>query len=64
MKSDKQNPIVTYFKGIRAEWGKITWPEKMQIQGETGVVLFIVFVFTVAVFLIDIIFGKILGLIH
>ena len=64
MKSDNEKPIVTYFKGVRAEWSKITWPEKMQIQGETGIVLFIVFVFTVAVYLMDIVFKGILSLIH
>jgi preprotein translocase subunit SecE len=55
--------IQTYFKGIRAEWGKITWPEKRQVIGETIFVVAIVFVFTVAVYLIDIVFKGIFGLI-
>ena len=64
MKSDNKKPIVAYFKGVRAEWSKITWPEKMQVQGETFIVLIIVFVFTLAVYIMDIFFKWILGLIH
>ena len=45
-----------YFKGVRAEWGKITWPEKQQVVGETISVIFIVFVFTMFVLLLDKIF--------
>lgn len=50
------NAITTYFKGVRAEWGKITWPERRQVFAETVFVIVIVFVFTVAVYLMDIIF--------
>jgi preprotein translocase subunit SecE len=45
-----------YFRGVRAEWGKITWPEKNQVTMETLFVIVIVSAFTVAVYLIDIIF--------
>ena len=64
MKSNTENSIVTYFKGVRSEWSKITWPEKMQIQAETFVVLIIVLIFTVAIFLMDKFFQLVLGLIH
>ena len=57
------NSIKTYFRGVRAEWGKISWPEKRQVVAETFFVIAIVFVFTVAVYLMDIIFKGILGLI-
>ena len=57
------NSIKTYFKGVRSEWGKISWPEKRQVVAETFFVIAIVFVFTVAVYLIDIIFKGIFGLI-
>jgi preprotein translocase subunit SecE len=57
------NAIQTYFKGVRAEWGKISWPQKRQVIAETFFVVIIVFVFTVAVYLIDIIFKGIFGLI-
>ena len=48
--------IKKYFRGVRAEWGKITWPEKNQVVMETIFVIVIVFAFTVAVYLMDIIF--------
>jgi len=57
------NSIKTYFKGVRSEWGKISWPEKRQVVAETFFVIAIVFVFTVAVYLMDIIFKGIFGLI-
>ncbi len=54
--------VTTYFKGVKAEWGKISWPQKNQIIFETGVVLFVVIAFTIIVYLMDIIFKGILGL--
>ncbi len=57
------NSIQTYFRGVRTEWGKINWPEKRQVITETVFVIIIVFVFTIAVYLMDIIFKSIFGLI-
>ena len=53
--------IVTYFKGVRIEWGKITWPEKNQVIVETGFVVAIVFIFTVFIYVVDIIFNALLS---
>lgn len=53
--------IVTYFKGVRIEWGKITWPEKNQVVVETGFVVAIVFIFTVFIYVVDIIFNALLS---
>ncbi len=55
--------IKTYFKGIKAEWGKISWPERKQVIFETLSVIVIVFVFTVAIYLMDLIFKGLLDLI-
>jgi len=55
--------IKTYFKGVKAEWGKVSWPEKRQVIFETFSVIVIVFVFTVAIYLMDLIFKGVLGLI-
>ena len=55
-----RNAIITYFKGVRSEWSKITWPEKNQVVVETFFVVAIVFVFTVFIYLVDIIFNAIL----
>lgn len=57
------NGIKTYFRGVRTEWGKISWPERRQVIAETVFVIIIVFVFTLAIYLMDIIFKGVLGLI-
>lgn len=56
-----KNNIVTYFRGVRTEWGKITWPEKQQVVVETSFVVAIVFVFTVFIFIVDKLFEWILS---
>ena len=53
--------IITYFKGVRTEWGKITWPEKHQVIVETFFVIAIVFVFTVFIYVVDILFNALLA---
>ena len=57
------NSIKNYFRGVRTEWGKINWPEKQQVIAETIFVIGIVAFFTVAVYLMDIIYKSVLGLI-
>ncbi len=56
-----KNSVATYFKGVRTEWGKITWPEKHQVVVETFFVVVIVFVFTVFIYVVDIIFNALLS---
>ncbi len=53
--------VTTYFRGVRTEWGKITWPEKNQVVVETFFVVAIVFVFTVFIYFVDIIFNAVLS---
>ncbi len=55
--------IKTYFKGVRTEWGKISWPERRQVIFETFAVILITFVFTVAIYVIDLVFKGLLSLI-
>lgn len=55
--------VKTYFRGVKAEWGKVSWPERKQVVTETIFVIVIVFVFTVAIYLMDIIFKGLFGLI-
>ena len=55
--------IKTYFKGVKTDWGKVSWPEKRQVVFETISVIVIVFVFTVAIYLIDLLFRGLLSLI-
>ena len=56
-----KNSIITYFRGVRTEWGKITWPEKNQVVVETFFVVAIVFIFTVFIYFVDIIFYAVLS---
>ena len=62
-KKSLSDGLVAYFKGVKSEWGKVTWTEKNQIVVETLIVVFVVAAFTVAVYLMDIIFKGLLGLI-
>ncbi len=55
--------IKTYFKGVKTEWGKVSWPERRQVIVETISVIVIVFVFTVAIYLMDLLFKGLLSLI-
>ncbi|MGN0030918.1 MAG: preprotein translocase subunit SecE [Candidatus Gastranaerophilaceae bacterium] len=55
--------VVSYFKGVKTEWSKITWPEKNQVIFETISVIVIVFVFTVAIYLVDLLFRFLLDFI-
>ncbi len=56
--------LKTYFKGIKSEWGKITWPIRQQVVAETIVVLVVVAFITSVVYLIDIGFKGLFKLLH
>jgi len=56
--------ITDYLKGVKAEWGKITWPTKHQIGTETVAVIIIVISFTIFILLLDIVFKWFFGLIR
>ena len=56
-----KNALASYFKGVKTEWGKITWPEKHQVVVQTFFVVAIVFVFTVFIYFVDIIFNALLS---
>ncbi len=58
--TEAANKITEYFKGVKAEWGKITWPERKQVIAQTIVVLVIVIAFTLYTYGLDIIFKGIL----
>ena len=55
--------LITYCKGVKNEWSKVSWPTKKQVIAETIIVLIVVTFFTVAIFLMDKIFIWLLGLI-
>ncbi|MDD3419422.1 MAG: preprotein translocase subunit SecE [Candidatus Gastranaerophilales bacterium] len=51
-----KSALKEYFKGVKAEWYKITWPQKNQIVVQTITTVAVVFFFTTIVYLLDIIF--------
>ena len=48
--------LATYFKGVRNEWAKVSWPTKQQVVADTIIVLLVVTFFTVVIFAMDKIF--------
>ena len=66
VKNEEQNILENtknYFKGVKTEWNKITGPDRQQILVQIVAVFFVVFVFTVIVYLMDIVFKYSLDLI-
>lgn len=57
----ENNKFTEYFKGVKAEWGKITWPERKQVITQTVIVIVIVIAFTLYTYGADIIFRGILN---
>lgn len=62
--NEAMESIKAYFKGVKTEWGRISWPERRQIVAETMSVIVIVFAFTIAIYCMDLIFKGLLGLIN
>ena len=66
MANENQNidkKLIAYFRGVKAEWSKVSWPTKKQVGVETIIVLIVVTFFTLVVYFMDIIFKALLGLI-
>ena len=61
--NDFKQKLTTYFKGVKAEWSKVSWPTKQQVLVESGIVLVVVIFFTLVVYFMDIIFKALLDLI-
>ena len=58
-----KNKVVTYFKGVRSEWGKVIWPEKPQIIADFVWVIIICGFFSLLIYVLDIGFDWVLGFI-
>lgn len=58
-----KEPLGEYFKGVKTEFKKITWPEKDQVQNEFFAVVVIVAAITVIVYAIDLGLDKIVSMI-
>ncbi|MBQ2645611.1 preprotein translocase subunit SecE [bacterium] len=53
--------LKVYLKGVKSEWGKITWPSKQQVVTETIYVIIVTTIFTVMILALDLIFKWMLG---
>ncbi len=51
-----------YIGEVRAEMGKVSWPNRKEIQANTGVVIIMVGILSVFIFILDRIFLLVLGL--
>lgn len=56
----QSNKIVRYFKDVKSEFKKITWPSKNDIVKSTGAVLLCLVIFSIILALYDSAFGFIL----
>ena len=56
----KENKLVKYFKGVKSEFKKITWPNLKQITNNTGTVVAAVLIVGAFIFVLDQIFSTIL----
>ncbi len=61
MAEKKQNGIAKYFKGVKSEFKKVTWPSFKQIVNNTGTVIAAVIVVGLFIFVLDYAFSAILN---
>ena len=54
------NRIKNYFRGVRAEFAKITWPSWGEVLSLTVLVLAMVLILTIYVGALDAVFGQLL----
>jgi preprotein translocase subunit SecE len=54
--------VLTFFKEVKIEMKKVSWPNKEELKNYTVVVLFVIFVMSVYIGIIDKILGIFLGI--
>ncbi len=61
-KEKKDNRLVRYFKGVRAEMSKMTWPTRQGTLRLTAIVLGVTAAMSIALGLIDWVFARVFAL--
>ena len=61
-KEKKRGRIAAWFREIRSELKKISWPTFKKVMKQLGVVLAVVVIFLVVIFAFDSLFGWLLNL--
>ncbi len=51
---------IEFLHEVRLEMKKVTWPTRPEVVGTTGVVLVIVFIFSIFLYMADLMFGRII----
>lgn len=57
MAEKKENAFVKYFKGVKSELKKVTWPSFKQVCKNTWTVIVCVLIVGLFIFILDAIFG-------
>lgn len=57
------NSLTRYYKDIKSEFKKITWPSKKEVFNSFKTVLIVVAIFTLVLWVYDTVFGTILKVI-
>ncbi|MCI0483201.1 MAG: preprotein translocase subunit SecE [candidate division NC10 bacterium] len=52
---------IRFFKEVRAELGKVSWPSRKEVIGSTAVVLISVFILSFFLGLVDVVLQKIMS---
>jgi preprotein translocase subunit SecE len=52
---------IRFFKEVRAELGKVSWPSRKEVIGSTAVVLISVFILSFFLGLVDVVLNKIMS---
>jgi preprotein translocase subunit SecE len=61
-KEKKENRLVRYFRGVRSEMRKVTWPSRQATTRLTGIVLAVTVTMSIALGLIDWVFSRLFAL--
>ena len=61
--SKKSSKILTYFRELKAEFKRISWPSFKQVKNNTGVVIAFIVILGAFIALLDFIFNWLISLI-
>ena len=59
----KSNRIVSYFRELKSEFKKISWPRFKQVRNNTGVVIAFIIILGVFIAIVDFVFTYLLSFI-
>ncbi len=57
------NNAVTFLREVKIELKKVSWPNKKEVYGTTTVVIIAVFIFSIYLYVADIILSKTVGIV-